>query len=393
LQRTYKFRLYPDPNQQKRLYNTLDACRWTYNKMVEKIRKEGFQTRNDLNYFLADLKESEDWLYSYHSKMLQMVSTQIDGAQNSLIRLRKNGRKTGELRFAKFSEYNTFVYNQSGFGIKDGFLTLSKIGRIKIIQHRQFPANHTIKQVTISRSKSGKWHACVVVDVDAIIPKITLTNSVGIDVGIKNFACDSDGHQIPNPLNLQKLLKPLIRAQRKISRRQKGSQSRKKVVRFYQIIHERIKNKRNDFLHKLSTQYARKYGTIFVERLQLLNMTKNHKLARHILDSAWGTFTNMLDYKTRLLRVPPQDTTVKCSRCGNSVPKPLAVRTHRCDKCGLVLDRDHNAAINILKKGLEISGLSPQATIPQELRESTPVEIPMGSRKQEAHVLRLGSSH
>ena len=379
VQRTFKFRLYPDHNLQKKLYNTLDACRWTYNKMVEKIHNEGFQTRNDLNYFLTELKESESWLYQYHSKMLQMVSTQIDGAQKSLAELRKNGHKTGQIRFAKFSKYNTFVYNQSGFHIEDNLLHLSKIGRIKIIQHRQFPPNHTIKQVTISKSKSGKWHACILADIDVVLPKITLTKSVGIDVGIRNFAYDSDGFATPNPLNLQKMLKPLARVQRKISRRVKGSQNQKKAIRFYQIIHERIKNKRKDFLHKISTQYAKKYDIVFVERLQKLNMVKNHKLARNILDSGWGTFANMLDYKTMLVDVPSKNTTIDCSRCGHAVLKSLAIRTHRCDKCGLVLDRDHNAAINILKRGLEIFGYQ----IPQELRELTPVEISTRSRKQE----------
>ncbi len=349
--------------------------------MVEKIHNEGFQSRNDFNYFLTELKESEQWLYSYHSKMLQMISTQIDSAQKALMQLHKNGHKIGNLKFARFSEYNTFVYNQSGFAIEDGFLHLSKIGRIKMIRHRQIPENHSIKQITISRSKSGKWHACVTADIDAVLPKMSLKKSIGIDVGIKNFAYDSDGHLTPNPLNLQKMLKPLRRVQRKISRRQKGSQNYAKSVRFYQVIHERIRNKRKDFLHKLSTTYARKYDVIFVERLAKLNMTKNHRLARNILDSGWGIFSNMLDYKTMLVEVTARNTTIQCSRCGNSVPKSLAVRTHRCDECGLILDRDHNAAVNILKKGLAIFGITYQ--IPQELRELTPVEITKWSRKQE----------
>ncbi len=395
LQRTFKFRLYPNHTQTKQLHHTLGACRWVYNKMIEKIRSEGFQSRNDLNYFLTDLKESERWLYQYHSKTLQMVSAQIDGAQKSLVQKRKNGHKTGDLKFARYLDYNTFVYNQSGFDIKDIFLHLSKIGKIKIIQHRQIPENHTIKQIIVSKSRSGKWYACVSCEIDAILPKISLQKSVGVDVGIKNFAYDSDGFATPNPLNLQKMLRPLARAQRKISRRKKDSKNYKKALRFYQIIHERIKSRRKDFLHQLSTRYAKKYNVVFVERLQKLNMVKNHRLARSILDSGWGIFANMLDYKTMLIDVPGKNTTVDCSRCGNAVPKSFAVRTHICDKCGLVLDRDHNASINILKKGLGIFNLSPQATIsvpqsvraaklPQELREFTPVEISMRSRKQEA---------
>lgn len=388
LQRIYKFRLYPNSDQTKKLHHALDACRWVYNKMVEKIHSEGFQTRNDLNYFLTELKESDQHLYSYHSKMLQMVSTQINGAQKALTQIHRNGYKTGSLKFAIPSKYNTFTYNQSGFGIKDGFLHLSKIGRVKIKQHRQIPQNHTIKQVMISKSTTGKWYACISCDIDAILPKISLQKSVGIDVGIKNFAYDSDGFITPNPLNLQKMLKPLKRIQRKISRRHKGSNNYKKAVKFYQIIHERIRNRRRDFLHKLSTIYAGKYSIVFVERLAKLNMVQNHRLARSILDSGWGIFTNMLDYKTMLVEVPARNTTIQCSRCGNSVPKTLAVRVHRCDVCGLILDRDYNAAINILKKGLNIFNIK----LPQELREITPVEISMRSRKQEARALAKGIS-
>ncbi|MFY9300785.1 MAG: RNA-guided endonuclease TnpB family protein [Candidatus Nitrosotenuis sp.] len=379
--RTYKLRLYPNHLETQTLNNTLGACKLVYNAMIQKINSEGFQSRNDLCYFLTGLKDYEPWLYNHHSKMLQMVAVQVDGAQKSLAQMQKNGQKTGHLKFAKFSEYNAFTYNQSGFGLNDGFLHLSKIGKIKIIQHREIPKNSEIIQITISKSRSGKWHACIVVDIDVVIPKISLKNAVGVDVGIKSFAYDSAAYATPNPLNLQKMLKPLARIQRIISRRQKGSKNRKKAVRFYRIIHERIRNKRKDFLHKLSTQYARRYSVIFVERLQKLNMAQNHKLARSILDSGWGTFGVMLDYKTMLIDVPSKNTTVDCSRCGNMVPKSLAVRIHRCDVCGLVLDRDHNAAINILKKGLEIFGIDMK--LPQELREVTPVEISKRSLKQE----------
>jgi putative transposase len=139
-------------------------------------------------------------------------------------------------------------------------------------------------------------------------------------------------------------------------------------------------------LHKLSTQYAKNYDIVFVERLAKLNMVKNHRLARGIMDSSWGIFTNMLDYKTMLVEVRPKNTTIDCSRCGNRVPKTLAVRVHKCNKCGLVLDRDHNAAINILKKGLSVFGILDhiQKIVPQELREVTPVEISKRSKKQEA---------
>jgi len=389
--RTFKFRLYPNSDQQYKLQNNLAVCRWVYNKFVESA-KNGFVSRNDCNYFLTELKQSESWLYEYHSKMLQMVSTQIDGAQKALIEKAKNGHKTGPLKFARYSEYRTFTYNQSGFEIKDGFLHLSKTGRIKIIQHRNIPENAKIKQVIVTKSKSGKWHACITLNIAEPffdIPKISFTKAVGIDMGIRSFAYDSDGYSTPNPLNLKKMLKPLARIQRKISRRKKGSNNRLKAIRHMQKIHEKIASRRNDFQHKLSAQYA-KNDVVIVEKLEMTNMVKNRRLSRSIMDSCWGAFLQKLEYKCKMLvKVPARDTSINCCRCGNKVPKSLTVRIHRCNKCYLVIDRDYNASVNILNKGLNIFDQSPQATIsvPQELRELTPVEISMRSRKQEAHVL------
>lgn len=264
---------------------------------------------------------------------------------------------------------------------------MSKIGKIKIICHRNLPQNCTIKQITISKSKTGKWHAYLSCEIDAILPKISITRSVGLDVGIKNFACDSNGFVTLNPLFLKQMLKPLARIQRKISRRKKGSQNRKKSLRFYQIIQERIRNKRHNFLHNLSSYYAKNNDVVFVERLQKMNMVKNHRLARSILDSSWGTFERMLDYKTILIEVPAKNTTICCSGCNNAVPKSLDIRIHSCHICGLILDRDHNAAINILNRGLKIFGfVGHKIAVPQELRKLTPVEIRTGSLKQEATV-------
>ncbi|MBI5697376.1 MAG: transposase, partial [Thaumarchaeota archaeon] len=329
-------------------------------------------------------KQQESWLYGYYSKMLQAITTQVESAQKSIIALKKKGRPTGPLKFVKYSEYRTLTYNQSGFKIEKNELYLSKIGRISIIIHRDMPQDARIKQVVITKTKSSRWFACVTYDIDILIPKIKLKKHVGIDLGIRNFAYDSNGCATPNQQNLKKMLKPLRRIQRKISRRQSGSANRKKAIQFYRKIHERVTNRRRDFLHKVSTQYAKNHDIIFVEKLDKLNMLKNHRVARAIFDSGWGTFVDMLHYKCKMLvEVPSRNTTIKCSRCSNFVPKSLAVRIHRCDVCGLVIDRDENAAINILKKGLEIIGISNQENnLPQELREVTLVEISKRSLKQ-----------
>lgn len=376
--RNYKFRLYPTISQEEILVNNINVCRWVYNKFIDYSRK-GIVSQFDLQDYLMELKQQESWLYNYHSKMLQMICVQISGSQKGLKALKENSKKTGNLGFARYGEYRTFTYNQSGYNIEDDKLSLSKIGNIKIKQHRNIQGK--IKQVIVTKTKSGKWYACVTCDLDkTVIPMIDLSKSVGIDVGITNFAYDSDGHQVPNQLNLKKMLKPLARVQRKMARRKYGSNNYLKAKKWYQIIHERIANRRKDFQHKLSTIYAKKYDVVVVEKLQLTNMVKNHHLARSVMDSSWGIFLQKLEYKCKLyVEVNPRGTTIDCSGCGNKVPKSLAVRTHRCDKCGLVLHRDHNSGINIL-----------QQVIQQELRKSTPVEISKRSMTQEAHVFRHG---
>ncbi|AFU57823.1 putative transposase, IS605 OrfB [Candidatus Nitrososphaera gargensis Ga9.2] len=339
----------------------------------------------DMNYALTELKEQHPWLRKYyHSKMLQMVAKQVAAAARKVV----VAAATGKLKYRKGDDYNAFTYNQSGFKIEeDGKLYLSKIGRIRIVLHRQ-PVN--VKQVTVCR-KNGKWYADVACETlrRSFSTIIRYRKPVGIDVGITKFCHDSDNHVVEdNPQFLTKMLKPLRKAHRRVSRRQIGSNNRKKAKRMLARLYERIHNKRRDFLHKLSAYYASHYDLIFLERLKVLNLTKNHRLARKILDASWSTFKNMLQYKAnRVVEVEPAYTSVDCSRCCYPVPKSLAVRTHVCTECGAVLDRDYNASLNILKRGLE----SLMMLLPVERREVTPVEIAMQSRKQEeAHVLRRG---
>jgi putative transposase len=352
--------------QEQRLVDVLEINRIVYNYFV----LNNFRSRNDMNYALTELKEQQPILRNYHSKMLQMISTKVAAARAALEELKKNGNKTGKLQLLR-NECHSFTYNQSGFRIEqdaDGkcLLWLAKVGHIEIRIHRR-PIN--IKGVTIVK-QAGKWYAIMVC---AIFSKqhstLTYKKAVGIDVGITNYAYDSDGSHIDNPLFLTKELKPLRRAQRKVSRRVRGSKNYKKAVSWLQRLHMRIANKRKNFLHNLSTSYCRSHNLIFIERLKLQNMNKNRCLARHIMDSSWGMFKRMLQYKAnRLVEVEPYNTTIDCSKCGNKVPKALAIRIHECERCGLVLDRDHNAAINILQKGLEL------LLLPVQHGEVTPAE-------------------
>lgn len=329
-----------------------------------------------MNYVLTELKEQHPLLRNYHSKMLQMVGKQVAAA-------RKTAK--GKLLYRTHGDFNAFTYNQTGFRIENGKLFLSKIGSsIKIVLHRQ-PVN--TKQVTVCR-KNGRWYAVAACGIlRKQYSKIMYSKPVGIDVGITKFAHDSDNHVIENPQFLTRMLKPVKRAHRRLSRRQVGSNNRRKARHMLARLYERINNERRDFLHKTSAYYASRYDLIFLERLRVANMTKNHRLARKILDASWSTFKSMLYYKAnRVVEVEPAYSSIDCSRCSHPVPKSLAVRTHCCPKCSALMERDYNSAINHLQNGLELSHL------PAERREVTPAEIVVLQRslKQEAHAFKRG---
>ncbi len=366
---------------------TLDGCRWIYNYFLSIPAMSEY----DMNYALTELKEQHPWLRNYHSKMLQMVGKQVAAARKTA-----KGRR---LSYRKNDDFNAFTYNQTGFRIENERLILSKIGGIEIVLHRQ-PIN--VKQVTVCR-KNGKWYTVVGCEtLRRSYSTIICNKSVGIDVGITKFAHDSDNHVVENPQFLTRMLRPLKRANRRLSRRQVGSKNRRKARHMLARLYERINNKRRDFLHKTSTYYASRYDLIFLERLRVANMTKNRKLARRILDASWSTFKAMCKYKAnRVLEVEPAYSSIDCSQCSHKVPKSLAVRTHECPKCRAVLDRDYNSAINHLQNGLKL------LCLPVERREVTPVEtqnevveagIPHGNmritglRPGSRRPLRLGGS-
>nr|WP_148702003.1 RNA-guided endonuclease TnpB family protein [Candidatus Nitrososphaera evergladensis] len=371
--RNYKFRLYPTFQQESKLVNALQTCNWVYNRLIQ-LKP---YSRNELNYALTELKETEPWLYNYHSKMLQMISTRITAEHNSLKALRKKGCKVGSFASIERASYNSFTYNQSGFKIekrgKTDLLWLSKIGCTEIRLHRKLA---DIKQVTVFR-RNEKWYAIITCDIaKSTFCFIDPRKSVGIDLGITKFAHDSNNRIVDNPLFLTSMAKPLRRAQRQLSRREKGGHNYQKAKSRVARLHERIRNKRQDFLHKESYHYSKEYDLIFVERLHTCNLARNRHTAKRILDSGWSTFRQFLAYKGKMvMEIDPYNTTVDCSQCGNKVQKDLAVRIHCCDRCGLVIDRDYNASLNILQKGL--------LQLPQGLREVTPVEILCGSMKQE----------
>src|SRR5581483_8620225 len=245
----------PTAEQEEKLVEVLYGSRWVYNYFY---RNSIVMSVYDMQFALTEIKEQHPWLYNYHSTMLQMVIHKIDAARKALSVLK----------------------------IESNQLWLSKIGSIKIRLHRQ-PVN--IKQVTVCR-QVGKWYAVVACKTIKLIFRfIDPRASIGIDVGITKFSHDSNNRAVENPLFLTKMLKPLRKAHRRLSRRQIGSNKRQKAKHMLARLYAKIHNKRMNFLHKLSAEYASRYDIIFLERLRALNIVKNHSIARHVLDSGWRT--------------------------------------------------------------------------------------------------------
>lgn len=291
-----------------------------------------------------------------HSQVVQEVLFRVERAYNNFFRRVKAGEKPGYPRYKGPGQYKSLTFTQFGDGLgasfKNNKLRLSKVGLVKIDLHREIYG--IVKTCTVKREQSGKWYAVLTVEEYPVLYSPN-RQSRGVDVGVKAFAVLSDGEKIPNPKHLQKSERKLKTLQKSLSRKQKGSKNRAKARLKLARQYEKVRNQRKDFHHKVSSLLVWRYGTIIVEDLQIKNLVKNHNLAKCISDVGWGEFISMLSYKAESAgrtfgKVAPHGTTQECSRCGSVVLKDLSVRVHSCPHCGLVIDRDHNAAINILQK-------------------------------------------
>lgn len=363
---SYKYRAYPDGEVTARLDHALDACRWIYNQILEEMaaaKKAGTpMDRSATAARIVTLKQENPWLNdAVYSKAAQMVSDMIWASIKGLAEAKKRGRKIGYLRFKSQFRYRTLNYNQSGFKIdhEAGIVTLSKIGDVPFDQYRPFCG--TVKGVLVTRAADG-WYVTIQAQQDpSAISHRTGDRCVGIDVGLASFAVDTDGTVIENPRFYERALPRIRLASRSVSRKVYGSKNWQKAKKRLNVVHTRITNRRNDFLHKLSRRYVENYDTICVEDLDVKKLKekgKNTTRHRRIHDASWSRFFFYLSYKAasagaRLIKVDSRYTTQVCASCGSIVKKPLSERTHRCPYCGFVADRDYNAAVNILRSGME----------------------------------------
>ncbi len=366
--KAYQFRLAPTTGQRRLLEQTLDTCRWVYNETLA-YRKHAWEARQehvglyDTNALLPIWKDQRPELKQVYSQVLQDVQNRVHLAFDAFFRRVKRGETPGYPRFRGKGWYDSFTFKQAGFGFKlaGQWLDLSKIGRVQMIAHR--PMVGTIKTLTIRRTRTGKWFACFSLETEPE-PLPPTQRAVGVDVGLTHFATLSTGEQIANPRFFRKDEHALAKAQRRLSNAEKGTPERAKYRKVVAHIHERIAHRRKDFAHQLSRRLVREFGIIVLEDLNIARMIKNHRLAKSIADAAWNQLANYTRYKAAnagrtYLEVDPRGTSQRCSRCSGVVKKALSVRVHQCPYCGLEIDRDLNAALNILAVGLHSIGDKP----------------------------------
>ncbi len=373
--RTFFYRLRPTKKQATTLQEYIEACRLLYNQLVcarvQAWEQDGVSLScYDQQKMLPLMASQRPEFAQVYSQVLQQVAVRVDKAFDGFFRRAKakNG-KAGFPRYKGQSRYDSITYPQfsNGCRLDDKGLRLGKIGCIRIVQHRDLEG--VPKTCTISQTATGKWYASISCDIGDPVQSLDLLarvrtqashpdTAVGIDVGLNSFAVTSTNEQVTNPRFFRKEEKALAKAQNRWDKVKKTeSPTKEKWRKVIARVHERIRNKRHNFAHQESRKIVNRHGFIAVEKLNPKDMMKNRRLAKSIADAAWSLFRHCLEYKAEeagigFKAVDPKYTSQTCSGCGAVEKKPLSQRWHKC-KCGVSLDRDHNAAINILSLGLQ----------------------------------------
>lgn len=358
--RTFKYRLYPNKQQEITLRETLFTCSLLYNRCLAERRDTWRNEQRSITAFqqilmLPQLKKEDERYRKAFSQVLQDVIKRLDRAFDAFFRRVKAGEKPGYPRFKSAKRYDSFTYTQPPRGdwVRNGRVVLYKIGHIKIKLHR--PLEGKVKTCTIRRQSDG-WYALFTCEIEPKALPVS-DKAVGVDLGVESFAITSDERFFPSVKAHRKAEKKLKREQRAMDRKKPVSNRRKKAQKQLSKTSLHVANQRRDIAHKVARELVNQYQLIAVEDLNVAGLLKNHHLAKAISDQGWSTFVNILTSKAeeagrKVVKVNPAYTSQECSECGQIKPKKLSERWHSCD-CGCSLHRDVNAARNILRRAIE----------------------------------------
>jgi putative transposase len=357
--RTFRFRLYPSASQEANLFRVLSSCRNLYNMALE-LRKVSWQVEKrsvsmkELYDLAKHYRETFPYAQQMFSQTAQSVIEQVDAAFQAFFRRVKAGQKPGYPRFKSRSRFNSVEFKQFGNGIRiDGKrLKVFGVGRVAVRWHREMEG---VPKMARIKHTAGQWFVCIVCDVPDLPPLPKTGRAIGLDMGVSALITTSDGEKVDHPRFYREGQQRLRVLQRSLTRAKPGSRNRKEVLRQVQRQHQHVQNQRRDFAHKLSYTLVQNYDLIAVENLRIANMVRNKHLSKSILDAGWGVFRDLLTSKAasagrEVVLVDPACTSRCCSNCGAIFERfDLSTRWVECG-CGLSLDRDHNAAINILRR-------------------------------------------
>lgn len=386
MRRSFKYRLWTNANQEHELAVMLETHRRLYNACLAERRERHENDKTTVRYAEQSAKFKVDRRTNpYHARLnfssAQATMRRLDKAFQNFFRRVKAKQKAGYPRFKAFDRFRSIEFPAHGDGIrlKGDRLRVQHVGVVRVKLHR--PVQGTIKTVTLKR-EAGKWFVVVSCDLGEVKIPPSEDPPVGIDVGLEKFLTTSNGETVANPRYLKTALPELRRKQRSLSRKKKGGKNRRKARVAVAKAHARVANLRREHHHQIALKLVRRYGLVAVESLSIKNMLGNDRLARAISDVAWGNFLLTLRSKAgsagvAFVEVNPRGTSQECSACGRVVRKDLSQRRHSCD-CGCSMDRDENAARNILARGL------PAWTGPAGANVDQRVERPPRSRRLQA---------
>lgn len=366
--RTYRYRLYPNAEQRLWMARQFGSCRFVYNHFL-RARIDHYAANKDaptgpkgkgLTFadccrMLTQLKKQPEtaWLSEVGAQALQGALVDLDRAYNNFFNKRAafptfHRRGRGD----SYAVPQNFVFDQEA-----GTVRLPKVGHVKAVFHRPIPKDARVRNLRVTKTPSGKHHVSVCVEEEVPEPTHAPGPEIGVDLGLKDYVVTSNGEHVPAPKHLRKAEKRLKRCQRALSRRIKGSNGRQRARQVLAKQHEKVTNRRHDFIHKLTRRLTRENQAISVETLNIKGMVQNHRLAKSISDAAWGEFLRQLAYKgswygcriNQVDRFFPSSKRCSTAGCGwINEGLTLKDRTWTCPRCGTVHDRDENAAKNIL---------------------------------------------